>query len=172
MGSFFLIDPISHRPAVAGMIDVSLRRATNIHWQRSAVDKSVRARLKAAAALHALVHGSQRRRQIDDRHLVERRQAEIGPHAAWVDGDNLGDGFNRVLTRPDRSEIGGDALGLPVAVAGRLGSLRSLQLLRPRLGLRRSGLPARLGFGQRALGCRRERLAIGNGGLVTHRLAS
>lgn len=46
MGSFFLIDPISHRPAVAGMIDVSLRRATNIHWQRSAVGKSVRARLK------------------------------------------------------------------------------------------------------------------------------
>lgn len=46
MGSFILVDPISHRTAAAGMIDLSLRRATNIHWQRLAVDKSVRARLK------------------------------------------------------------------------------------------------------------------------------
>ncbi|KGJ65014.1 hypothetical protein BJA5080_01657 [Bradyrhizobium diazoefficiens SEMIA 5080] len=73
----------------------------------------------------------------------------------------------------DGSEVGSDALALPIAVAGRLGSLRPLQFLRRRLGvvlgLDRRSLSARLGLGQRALGCRRQRLAIGNGWLVTHR---
>src|SRR3954449_6123762 len=70
------------------------------------------------------------------------------------------------------SKIRSDALGLPVAVAGGLGPLRSPKLLRRRFGVGRGGLPARLGFSQRALGGRWQRLAIGNGGLVTHRLAS
>jgi sulfate adenylyltransferase subunit 1 (EFTu-like GTPase family) len=46
LGSFILIDPLRHRTAAAGMIDFSLRGATNIRWQTLDVDKSVRASLK------------------------------------------------------------------------------------------------------------------------------
>ena len=66
------------------------------------------------------------------------------------------------------SKVRGDTFALPIAVAGGLGSLRSLQFLRRRRGVGSSSLPARFRLGQRALGGRRERLAIGNGGLVTH----
>ena len=57
-------------------------------------------------------------------------------------------------------EIRGDALVLPIAIAGRLRPLRALELLGRRLGVCRGGLPARFGFGERALGRRRERFAF------------
>src|SRR5665647_181680 len=57
------------------------------------------------------------------------------------------------------SEIRGDALGLPVAITGRFRTLRALELLRRRFGLRRGSLPAHLGFGERALRRRRQLLA-------------
>src|SRR5205085_9192915 len=62
------------------------------------------------------------------------------------------------------SGVGSDALALPIAITGRLGSLWPLQLLWRRLaavpgivlgivpGLDRRSLPARFGFGQRTLG--------------------
>src|SRR3954454_11386846 len=78
------------------------------------------------------------------------------------------------LTR-QASEVGSDALALPIAIAGRFGSFWALQLLWRRLavifGSDCRSLPARFGLGQRTLGGRGELLAVGNGRLVTHRWA-
>ena len=49
------------------------------------------------------------------------------------------------------SKIRGDALVLPIAIAGRLRSLRALEFLGRRLSVGRGRLPARFGFGERAL---------------------
>lgn len=97
MGSFILLDPISHRTAAAGMIDLSLRRATNIHWQRLAVDKSVRARLKQQRPCVLWFTGLSGAGKSTIADLVDRRLAELGRHAALLDGDNLRHGINRDL---------------------------------------------------------------------------
>ncbi|WP_298242237.1 sulfate adenylyltransferase subunit CysN [uncultured Bradyrhizobium sp.] len=106
MGSFILIDPISHRTAAAGMIDVSLRRATNIHWQRLAVDKFVRARLKQQRPCVLWFTGLSGAGKSTIADLVDRRLAELGRHAALLDGDNLRHGINRDLgfSNADRAE--------------------------------------------------------------------
>ncbi|MEZ2145724.1 sulfate adenylyltransferase subunit CysN [Bradyrhizobium sp. DN5] len=97
MGSFILIDPISHRTAAAGMVDLSLSRATNIHRHRLAVDKSVRARLKQQRPCVLWFTGFSGAGKSTIADLVDRRLAELGRHAALLDGDNLRHGINRDL---------------------------------------------------------------------------
>ncbi|MDN5005922.1 sulfate adenylyltransferase subunit CysN [Bradyrhizobium sp. GCM10027634] len=97
MGSFILVDPISHRTAAAGMIDLSLRRATNIHWQQLAIDKSLRARLKQQRPCVLWFTGLSGAGKSTIADLVDRRLAEFGRHAALLDGDNLRHGINRDL---------------------------------------------------------------------------
>jgi bifunctional enzyme CysN/CysC len=97
MGSFILVDPISHRTAAAGMIDLSLRGPANIHWQRLAVDKSVRARLKQQKPCVLWFTGLSGAGKSTIADLLDRRLAELGRHAALLDGDNLRHGINRDL---------------------------------------------------------------------------
>ncbi|MBC9882810.1 adenylyl-sulfate kinase [Bradyrhizobium sp. INPA01-394B] len=97
MGSFILVDPISHRTAAAGMIDLSLRRATNVHWQQLAVDKSVRARLKQQRPCVLWFTGLSGAGKSTIADLVDRRLAELGRHATLLDGDNLRHGISRDL---------------------------------------------------------------------------
>ncbi len=106
MGSFILVDPISHRTAAAGMIEHSLRRATNVRWQRLAVDKSVRARLKQQRPCVLWFTGLSGAGKSTIADLVDRRLAELGRHAALLDGDNLRHGINRDLgfSSADRAE--------------------------------------------------------------------
>ena len=106
MGSFILVDPISHRTAAAGMIEHSLRLATNVHWQRLAVDKSVRARLKQQRPCVLWFTGLSGAGKSTIADLVDRRLAELGRHAALLDGDNLRHGINRDLgfSSADRAE--------------------------------------------------------------------
>jgi bifunctional enzyme CysN/CysC len=97
MGSFILVDPISHRTAASGMIDLSLRAATNIHWQHLAVDKSVRSRLKQQKPCVLWFTGLSGAGKSTIADLIDRRLAELGRHAALLDGDNLRHGINRDL---------------------------------------------------------------------------
>lgn len=97
LGSFILIDPISRRTAAAGMIDLSLRSVANVTWQRLAVDKSVRARLKQQRPCVLWFTGLSGAGKSTIADLVDRRLAELGRHAALLDGDNLRHGINRDL---------------------------------------------------------------------------
>jgi bifunctional enzyme CysN/CysC len=97
LGSFILIDALSHRTAAAGMIDFSLRRATNIRWQTLDVDKSVRARLKQQRPCALWFTGLSGAGKSTIANLVDRRLCELGRHTALLDGDNLRHGINRDL---------------------------------------------------------------------------
>ena len=97
LGSFILIDPISHHTVAAGMIDFSLRRATNIRRQALDVDKSVRARLKQQRPCVLWFTGLSGAGKSTIANLVDRRLAELGRHATLLDGDNLRHGINRDL---------------------------------------------------------------------------
>jgi bifunctional enzyme CysN/CysC len=97
LGSFILIDAISRRTAAAGLIDFSLRRAANIHWQTLDVDKAVRARLKQQRPCVLWFTGLSGAGKSTIANLVDRRLCELGRHTALLDGDNLRHGINRDL---------------------------------------------------------------------------
>jgi bifunctional enzyme CysN/CysC len=97
LGSFILIDAVSHRTAAAGMIDFSLRRATNIKWQTLDVDKSVRARLKQQRPCVLWFTGLSGAGKSSIANLVDKRLSDLGRHTTLLDGDNLRHGVNRDL---------------------------------------------------------------------------
>jgi bifunctional enzyme CysN/CysC len=97
LGSFILIDALTHRTAAAGMIDFSLRRAANIRWQTLDVDKSVRSRLKQQRPCVLWLTGLSGAGKSTIANLVDRRLAGLGRHAYLLDGDNLRHGLNRDL---------------------------------------------------------------------------
>jgi bifunctional enzyme CysN/CysC len=97
LGSFILIDALSHRIAAAGMIDFSLRRSTDIRWQTLDVDKSVRARLKQQRPCVLWLTGLSGAGKSTIANLVDKRLADLGRHTTLLDGDNLRHGLNRDL---------------------------------------------------------------------------
>jgi bifunctional enzyme CysN/CysC len=97
LGSFILIDPLTHRTAAAGMIDFSLRRAATIRWQALDVDKSVRARLKQQRPCVLWFTGLSGAGKSTIANLVDRRLSDLGRHTTLLDGDNLRHGINRDL---------------------------------------------------------------------------
>jgi bifunctional enzyme CysN/CysC len=105
LGSFILIDPLTRRTAAAGMIDFSLRRATNIRWQTLDIDKSVRARLKQQRPCVLWFTGLSGAGKSTIANLVDRRLCELGRHTALLDGDNLRHGINRDLGFTDEARI-------------------------------------------------------------------
>ncbi len=97
LGSFILIDPVSHRTAAAGMIDFPLRRATDIRWQTLEVNKSVRAALKQQQPCVLWLTGLSGAGKSAIANLVDKRLSDLGRHTAVLDGDNLRHGLNRDL---------------------------------------------------------------------------
>jgi bifunctional enzyme CysN/CysC len=105
LGSFILIDALSHRTAAAGMIDFPLRRATDIHWQTLQVDKAVRARLKQQSPCVLWLTGLSGSGKSTIANLVDKRLSVLGRHTTMLDGDNLRHGLNRDLGFTDEARI-------------------------------------------------------------------
>jgi bifunctional enzyme CysN/CysC len=106
LGSFILIDPLSHRTAAAGMIVHPLRRASDIRWQTLDVDKSVRAGLKQQRPCVLWLTGLSGAGKSSIANLLDRRLSDLGRHTTLLDGDNLRHGLNRDLgfTKEARAE--------------------------------------------------------------------
>jgi len=105
LGSFILIDAVSHRTAAAGMIDFSLRRAANIRWQTLDVDKSVRARLKQQRPCVLWFTGLSGAGKSSIANLVDKRLSDLGRHTTLLDGDNLRHGVNRDLGFSNQARV-------------------------------------------------------------------
>jgi bifunctional enzyme CysN/CysC len=106
LGSFILIDRHNNQTVAAGMIDFSLRRAANIHWQAFKVDKSVRAHQKLQAPACFWFTGLSGSGKSTIANLLEQRLFTAGKHTYLLDGDNIRHGLNRDLgfTEADRVE--------------------------------------------------------------------
>ncbi len=104
-GAFILVDRYTNRTAGAGMIAFALRRATNIHRERLAVDKQDRARRQASAALHPVVHGAAGLRQVDHRAAGRSAAHAAGCHTYMLDGDNIRHGLTRDLGFTDADRV-------------------------------------------------------------------
>ncbi len=79
-GGFILIDRFTNRTVAAGMIDFSLRRATNVHWQALDVNKAARAELKGQKSAVLWFTGLSGSGKSTVANLVERTLYAKGRH--------------------------------------------------------------------------------------------
>jgi bifunctional enzyme CysN/CysC len=106
LGSFILVDRITNETVGAGMIDFSLRRAANIHWQAVDIDKQTRAKQKLQKPVCLWFTGLSASGKSTIANLLEKRLFAAGKHTYMLDGDNVRHGLNRDLgfTEADRAE--------------------------------------------------------------------
>jgi bifunctional enzyme CysN/CysC len=104
-GGFILIDRFTNATVGAGMIDFSLMRATNVHWQALDVNKQARARLKGQKPVVMWFTGLSGSGKSTIANLVEKSLAAEGKHTYLLDGDNVRHGLNKDLGFTDADRV-------------------------------------------------------------------
>jgi bifunctional enzyme CysN/CysC len=104
-GAFILVDRFTNRTAGAGMVNFSLRRATNIHAEQFLVDKHARAALDHQKPLVLWFTGLSGSGKSTIAKLVEKALHAEGRHTYSLDGDNLRHGLNRDLGFTDQDRV-------------------------------------------------------------------
>ena len=105
-GAFVLIDKFTGATAGVGAIHFPLRRATNVVWQPTKIDRAARAQAKGQAPRLLWITGlpAAGKSTVADR--LEQKLHAAGFHTYLLDGDNVRHGLNRDLgfTEQDRVE--------------------------------------------------------------------
>lgn len=104
-GSFILIDRMTNVTVGCGMIDFALRRATNVHWQDIAVDKSARAKIKGQNPAVLWFTGLSGSGKSTVANALEKKLQALGHHSYLLDGDNVRHGLNRDLGFTDADRV-------------------------------------------------------------------
>jgi len=106
LGGFVLIDKFTNATVAAGMIDFSLRRAQNIHWQSTTITRDDHAALKNQVPRVLWFTGLSGSGKSTIANEVEKQLALMNRHTFLLDGDNVRHGLNRDLgfTEADRIE--------------------------------------------------------------------
>jgi len=86
-------------------VTFALRRATNIHWQALAVDKTARADLKGQRPCCLWFTGLSGSGKSTVASLLEKRLHAMGRHTYTLDGDNVRHGLNRDLGFTDADRV-------------------------------------------------------------------
>jgi len=104
-GGFILIDRFTNATVGAGMIDFSLMRATNVHWQALDVNKTARAAMKGQKPVVLWFTGLSGSGKSTIANLVEKSLAAEGKHTYLLDGDNVRHGLNKDLGFTDADRV-------------------------------------------------------------------
>jgi len=106
LGGFILIDKFTNATVGAGMIQYSLRRAQNVHWQPTTVAREDHAAMKNQVPRVLWFTGLSGSGKSTIANEVEKRLAVMNRHTFLLDGDNVRHGLNRDLgfTENDRIE--------------------------------------------------------------------
>ena len=104
-GSFILIDRMTNATVGVGMLDYSLRRASNVVWQDLEVGKVERASQKNQKPAVLWFTGLSGSGKSTIANLVEKRLFDLGRHTYILDGDNVRHGLNKDLGFTDADRI-------------------------------------------------------------------
>ena len=106
LGGFILIDKISNATVGFGLINFALRRAQNIHWQATDIDREERAKQKNQKAKVVWMTGLSGSGKSSIANALEKKLLKMGYHTFLLDGDNVRHGLNKDLgfTKTDRIE--------------------------------------------------------------------
>jgi bifunctional enzyme CysN/CysC len=105
LGGFILIDKITNGTIAAGMINFSLRRSQNVHWQALDVSREVHASLKNQKAAVLWFTGLSGAGKSTIANLVEKKLVRMNRHTFLLDGDNVRHGLNKDLGFTDADRI-------------------------------------------------------------------
>lgn len=106
LGGFILIDKFTNATVGAGMIEFSLRRAQNVHWQPTTITREEHANLKNQKPRVLWFTGLSGSGKSTIANEVEKQLALMNRHTFLLDGDNVRHGLNKDLgfTEADRIE--------------------------------------------------------------------
>ncbi|MFN4020321.1 MAG: sulfate adenylyltransferase subunit CysN [Erythrobacter sp.] len=106
LGGFILIDKYTNATVAAGMIQFSLRRAENVHWQPVSITRAEHAGMKNQTARVLWFTGLSGSGKSTIANEVEKQLFVMNRHTFLLDGDNVRHGLNRDLgfTEADRIE--------------------------------------------------------------------
>ena len=106
LGGFILIDKLSNATVASGMLNFSLRRSQNVHWQALDVSRETHAGLKNQKPAVLWFTGLSGAGKSTIANLVEKRLVRMNRHTFLLDGDNVRHGLNKDLgfTQADRVE--------------------------------------------------------------------
>jgi bifunctional enzyme CysN/CysC len=106
LGGFILIDKITNATVAAGMLNFSLRRAQNVHWQATDISRDAHASLKNQRPAVLWFTGLSGSGKSTIANLVEKKLHHMNRHTYLLDGDNVRHGLNKDLgfTEADRIE--------------------------------------------------------------------
>ncbi len=104
-GGFILIDRQTNDTAGLGMIDFSLRRAANIHWQAIDVSRDALAAQKAQKPAVLWFTGLSGSGKSTIANALQKQLFALGRHTFILDGDNVRHGLNRDLGFTDAGRV-------------------------------------------------------------------
>lgn len=106
MGGFILIDKITNATVAAGMLNFSLRRSQNVHWQATDITREHHAQMKNQTPRVLWFTGLSGSGKSTIANEVEKKLALMNRHTFLLDGDNVRHGLNKDLgfTEADRIE--------------------------------------------------------------------
>ena len=97
LGSFILIDRITHMTAACGVIHYDLRRGNNLTYQHTDITPKYRANIKNQKPFTLWFTGLSGSGKTTLANGIEKRLANLGKHTMLLDGDNIRFGLNKNL---------------------------------------------------------------------------
>lgn len=104
-GSFVIIDRHTNETVGMGMLDFSLRRASNVVWQALEIGKDKRAGQKHQKPAVLWFTGLSGSGKSTIANLVEQKLYDMGRHTYTLDGDNVRHGLNNDLGFTDADRV-------------------------------------------------------------------